>query len=75
LTKRTLLLGSAIGLAAILVAAFAVSWQPTWPPLAHTPTGFDQGIVARGEQIARIGNCVGCHTAQGGRPFAGGRPL
>ncbi len=73
--KRTLLLGSAIGIAAILVAAFAVSWQPAWPPLAHPPTGFDQGIVARGEQLARIGNCVGCHTAQRGRPFAGGRPL
>ena len=25
--------------------------------------------------MRRIGNCVGCHTAQGGRPFAGGRPL
>ena len=75
MTKRTLLLGSAIGIAAILVAAFAVSWQPAWPPLAHPPTGFDQGIVARGEQLARIGNCVGCHTAHGGRPFAGGRPL
>jgi len=75
LTKRTLLLGSAIGLAAILVAAFAVSWQPAWPPLAHPPTGFDQGIVVRGEQLARIGNCVDCHTAQGGRPLAGGRPL
>ena len=75
MTKRTLLLGSAIGIAAILVAAFAVSWQPAWPPLAHPPTGFDQGIVARGEQLARIGNCVDCHTAHGGRPFAGGRPL
>ena len=52
-----------------------MSWQPAWPLLAHPPTGFDQGIVARGEQLARISNCVGCHTAPGGRPFAGGRPL
>ena len=75
MTKRTLLLGSAIGLAAILVAAFAVSWQPAWPPLANPAATFDPAIVARGEQLAHVGNCAGCHTAQGGRPFAGGRPL
>jgi mono/diheme cytochrome c family protein len=75
MTKRTLLLGSAIGIAGIMVAAFAVSWQPAWPPLAHPPSGSDQGIIARGEQLAQVGNCVGCHTTHGGRPFAGGRPL
>jgi len=32
-------------------------------------------MVARGEKLAHLGNCAGCHTAQGGRPFAGGRPL
>ena len=64
-----------MGIAAILVAAFAASWQPAWPPLAHPPTGFDQVIIARGEQLAQVGNCAGCHTAPGGRPFAGGRPV
>ncbi len=29
----------------------------------------------RGEGLARIGGCVTCHTAQGGSPLAGGRPL
>ncbi|SFW32717.1 c-type cytochrome [Nitrosovibrio sp. Nv17] len=29
----------------------------------------------RGSYLARIGNCMGCHTAQGGRPYAGGRQL
>jgi mono/diheme cytochrome c family protein len=75
LTTRTLLLGSAVGLAAVLLAAFAVSWQPAWPPLAGPSTPFDPAIVARGEKLAHVGNCAGCHTAQGGRPFAGGRPL
>jgi mono/diheme cytochrome c family protein len=75
LTKRTLLLGSAIGLAAVLLAAFAVSWQPAWPALANPSATFDPAIVARGEKLAHLGNCAGCHTAQGGRPFAGGRPL
>lgn len=31
--------------------------------------------VERGEYLARIGNCAGCHTAPGGEPYAGGRPL
>jgi mono/diheme cytochrome c family protein len=75
LTKRTLLLGSATGLAAVLVAVFALSWQPAWPALANSSAPLDPAIVARGEQLAHVGNCAGCHTARGGRPFAGGRPL
>ncbi len=31
--------------------------------------------VARGEYLARIGNCAGCHTAPGGADFAGGRAI
>jgi nicotinate dehydrogenase subunit B len=57
------------------LAAFAVSWQPAWPALANPSATFDPAIVVRGEKLAHLGNCAGCHTAQGGRPFAGGRPL
>jgi len=28
--------------------------------------------IARGAYLARVGNCVGCHTAPGGAPMAGG---
>jgi len=31
--------------------------------------------VARGAYLARAGNCAACHTAQGGEPYAGGRPI
>jgi mono/diheme cytochrome c family protein len=31
--------------------------------------------VSRGAQLATIGNCHTCHTAEGGRSFAGGRPI
>ncbi|CAM3714348.1 c-type cytochrome (plasmid) [Agrobacterium radiobacter] len=31
--------------------------------------------IARGEYLARMGDCVACHTAPGGKPFAGGLPL
>ncbi len=30
---------------------------------------------AQGEYLARVGNCLGCHTAKGGQPFAGGHRL
>lgn len=30
-------------------------------------------LVQRGKYLARAGNCMSCHTAQGGAPFAGGR--
>ena len=29
--------------------------------------------VARGEYLARLGNCAGCHTTRGGVPLSGGR--
>jgi mono/diheme cytochrome c family protein len=29
-------------------------------------------LEARGEYLASAGNCVSCHTSEGGRPFAGG---
>lgn len=31
--------------------------------------------VARGEYLARVGDCVACHTAPDGKPFSGGLPL
>ncbi|WP_225032028.1 cytochrome c [Paraburkholderia sp. XV] len=29
-------------------------------------------LVARGAYLARAGDCIACHTAKGGKPFAGG---
>ena len=31
--------------------------------------------VARGAYLARAGNCMACHTARGGAPYAGGRGI
>ncbi len=33
----------------------------------------DAQTVARGEYLAHLGNCITCHTARGGTPYAGGR--
>lgn len=32
-------------------------------------------LVKKGEYLARAGDCVACHTAKGGKPFAGGLPM
>lgn len=46
--------------------------EPTEPPSA---TNFDSQLIVKGEQLALMGNCHSCHTVNGGRPFAGGRPI
>jgi mono/diheme cytochrome c family protein len=32
-------------------------------------------LVERGRYLALAGNCAGCHTTRGGRPYAGGLPI
>ncbi len=49
------------------------------PPQAEKP-GTGKTIPSgkpqtRGAYLAQAGNCMGCHTAQGGQPYAGGRNL
>ncbi|NMW26093.1 cytochrome c, partial [Rhodanobacter denitrificans] len=35
----------------------------------------DPTLIAKGEYLATVGDCAGCHTAQGGARYAGGRSL
>ena len=42
---------------------------------AQAATAVAQALVARGEYLARLGDCVACHSAPGGKPFAGGLPM
>ena len=42
----------------------------------HGPTGYVQPsaeILARGKYLTDMGDCVGCHKAEGGIPYAGGQ--
>ena len=32
-------------------------------------------LIKKGEYLASAGDCVACHTAKGGKPFAGGLPM
>jgi mono/diheme cytochrome c family protein len=63
----------AVAVAALLIAGgFALAWQPSIAPTLAHPT-FPKDQIARGAELAAIGDCAVCHTAQGGRPYAGGR--
>ena len=58
--------------AACLLSCGTPSTLPTEAPAAPRFTAPD---VARGARLAAVGNCVSCHTAPGGKPYAGGYPL
>ncbi|MBR7991522.1 cytochrome c [Burkholderia cenocepacia] len=42
------------------------------PGLARAADSADPAQVKRGEYLAVVGDCMACHTAKGGKPFAGG---
>ncbi len=37
--------------------------------------GSDFGQIHRGRALVEAGDCASCHTAENGKPFAGGRPI
>jgi len=39
---------------------------------AHAAASPDPAQIKRGEYLSRAGDCAACHTAPGGKPFAGG---
>ena len=55
-----------------LLAGFVVffPWQRGQPQ--REPSGAD---VKLGEYLIQAGNCYTCHTAHGGKPYAGGRAI
>jgi mono/diheme cytochrome c family protein len=43
--------------------------------LAQQPPPPDPALIAKGEYLARAGDCIACHTAHEGKLFAGGLPM
>ena len=69
-----------LGGAALVLVVGAVGWfvlrQGFLPraPQTQMVTTTTQ-TINRGEYLARAGDCVACHAAPGGKPFAGGRAM
>lgn len=63
-----------------IVLAVVVIAAMIWVPVQYTPA---QALTepataitaARGEYVMRTANCMACHTADDGQPFAGGRKI
>jgi mono/diheme cytochrome c family protein len=77
--------GAALGALAACVALIVVGGLVAWlnvrdedaprPRAQGEPYPADPAQVGRGEYLARVGDCGGCHTERGGPAFAGGRAI
>jgi len=89
MTGRARLCARRLGAAALATFAVAgTTWAlaqresaaPAAAPAAGaaavtTPAAGSDALVERGRYLARVADCVSCHTAPGGKPFAGGLPM
>ena len=68
---KKLRLWAILGLIVAVVVAIAVNRTPS-SPLASVPAGTPPTPIADAEYVARLGDCVACHSVPDGKPFAGG---
>ncbi len=64
-------------LGVIVVGAAGATWIATHTPsspfdAADATTSPSDDLVAKGKYVARLADCVACHTTPDGKPFAGG---
>lgn len=65
-------------LVALIVVLVLLAWLATkvfrggGDPGATLAGPYDKALVERGAYLAAVGDCAACHTAPGGRAFAGG---
>lgn len=62
----------------VIVGFAAVVWEldtrdRKQAMLAPASGGTGSDLIERGAYLARVGNCMTCHTARGSSPYAGGR--
>ncbi|WP_233887118.1 c-type cytochrome [Paraburkholderia flagellata] len=76
MNRRRLWIGAAAIIVAGLAAAVAIMYKPPIAPITPpSPDSFDAQLKREGARVVALGDCIVCHTAKDGRPFAGGLPL
>ena len=58
-----------------LLPALAVFFLVDAPLAMAQQKPADAALLAKGEYLARAGDCIACHTAREGKTFAGGLPM
>ncbi|MBC7700008.1 cytochrome c [Aquabacterium sp.] len=69
--SRVIALLLLIGLA-LAAAVYHLNVRGEDPITASKEAPASAQLIASGEYLARTGNCMACHTARGGAPYAGG---
>lgn len=59
-------------LAAAGLLAWYVTREPASPFAGDSSASFDAALISRGEYVARLSDCVACHSLPEHKPFAGG---
>jgi nicotinate dehydrogenase subunit B len=61
--------------AAAGIAGAVLPWRAIAPIARPDASVYSEATIARGKQLAALGDCMVCHTAASGTINAGGRPL
>lgn len=73
--SQALLLAIGLGAGTAALADTTPSTATSMSAAALTAQLSDPAIIAKGKYMAQAGDCVSCHTASDGKPFAGGRAI
>jgi mono/diheme cytochrome c family protein len=73
--KRILLFVLAVLVAVVGIGFYLGVREPGGPTAPGVPVANAAEQVARGQYLSRAGDCMACHTARGGAPYAGGRAI
>ena len=66
----------AVAFGVVTAAITLIGWRPSLEPVQRVDlSGYSGAALARGQALAALGHCSGCHTAEDGPINAGGRPL
>ena len=67
--------GAAMVATMVSLAALALPWRSIAPIARPDPSTWSSATIAKGQQLAALGDCAVCHTQTGRAINAGGRPL
>ncbi|WP_213284991.1 molybdopterin cofactor-binding domain-containing protein [Bradyrhizobium sp. sGM-13] len=73
--RGVLAAATALCAAMVGIGAAVLPWRAIAPIARPDASVYSAATIARGEQLAALGDCAVCHTAANGALNAGGRPL
>jgi nicotinate dehydrogenase subunit B len=66
---------AAMAATVVSIAALALPWRSIAPITPPDPSTYSAATIAKGRQLAALGDCAVCHTQTGGAINAGGRAI